>query len=65
MGEVIWSPSALEDIEQIAQFIARESSDQAAIFVDRPIEASDRLASAPLSGRIIREIGHPDCREII
>ena len=65
MGEVIWSPSALEDIEQIAQFIARDSSDQAAIFVGRLIEATDRLASVPLSGRIIREIGHSDCREII
>jgi len=65
MGEVIWSPSALEDIEQIAQFIARDSSDQAAIFVERLVEATDRLASAPLSGRIILEIGHPDCREIL
>jgi len=65
MGEVIWSPTALEDIEQIAQFIARDSSDQAAIFVSRLIEATDRLSSTPLSGRIILEIGHPDCREII
>jgi addiction module RelE/StbE family toxin len=65
MGQVIWSPSALEDIEQIAQFIAKDSSDQAAIFVGRLIEATDRLASAPLSGRIIPEIDQHDCREII
>jgi len=65
MGQVIWSPSALEDIEQIAQFIAKDSSDQAAIFVGRLIEATDRLETAPLSGRIIPEIGHRDCREII
>jgi toxin ParE1/3/4 len=65
MGQVIWSPSALEDIEQIAQFIAKDSSDQAAIFVGRLIEATDRLASTPLSGRIIPEIGDLDCREII
>ena len=65
MGQVIWSPSSLEDIEQVAQFIARDSSDQAALFVGRLIDATDRLASVPLSGRIIPEIGHPDCREII
>jgi len=52
MGEVIWSPSALQDIDQIAQFIAKDSSDQAAIFVGRLIEATDRLASAPLSGPV-------------
>lgn len=65
MGQVIWSPSALEDIEQIAQFIARDSSDHAAIFVGRLVEATDRLVSAPRSGRTIPEIGRPDCREII
>jgi hypothetical protein len=40
MGQVIWSPSALEDIEQIAQFISKDSSDQAAIFVGRLIVAA-------------------------
>jgi plasmid stabilization system protein ParE len=65
MGQVIWSPSALEDIEQVAQFIARDSADQAALFVGRLIEATDRLASAPRSGRVIPELDHPECREII
>jgi toxin ParE1/3/4 len=65
MGQVIWAPSSLEDIEQIAQFIARDSSDQASLFVGRLMEAADRLGSFPQSGRMIPEIGHPDCREII
>ena len=65
MGEVIWAPSALEDIEQIAQFIARDSSDQAALFITRLIEATDRLGSFPVSGRLIPEIGRSECREII
>ena len=65
MGDVIWAPSALEDIEQIAQFIARDSSDQAALFITRLIEATDRLGSFPISGRVIPEIGRPECREII
>ena len=65
MGQVIWAPSSLEDVEQIAAFIARDSADQAALFITRLLEATDRLASLPLSGRVIPEIGHPDCREII
>ena len=47
MGQVIWSPSALEDI------------------VSRLIDATDRLADFPQSGRVIPEIGYPDCREIV
>ena len=65
MGEVIWSPSALQDVHQIAEFISRDSSDQAALFVTRLIEATDRLAELPRSGRVIPEIGDPDCREIL
>jgi len=64
MGQVVWSPSSLEDVEQIAQYIARDSADQAALFVARLMEAADRLGPFPLSGRVIPEIGHPDCREI-
>ncbi len=64
MGQVIWSPSSLEDVEEIARYIARDSSDQAALFVTRLIEAAGRLASFPCSGRVIPEIGNHDCREI-
>lgn len=65
MGQVIWSPSALGDVEQIAQFIARDSADQASLFATRLIEATDRLGPFPRSGRVIPEIDNPDCREII
>ena len=53
MGEVIWSPEALQDIDDIAAFIARDSEYQAALFVQRLIDATDRLAQFPDSGRII------------
>jgi toxin ParE1/3/4 len=65
MGQVIWSPSALEDVDSIAEYIARDSADQAALFATRLIEATDRLAEFPESGRIIPEISHPSCREIL
>lgn len=64
MGQVVWSPSALEDVDQIARYISRDSPDQAALFVTRLLEATDRLGDFPRSGRVIPELGDPDCREI-
>lgn len=65
MGQVIWAPSALKDVDSIAEFIARDSVDQAALFVLRLFDATDRLQKFPRSGRIIPEIGSQFCREII
>ena len=64
MGQVIWSPSALDDVDAIAEYIARDSVDRAALFVARLLEATDRLAEFPDSGRVISEINDPSCREI-
>ena len=65
MGKVIWAPSALKDVDSIAEYIARDSADQSALFVIRLFEATDRLQEFPLSGRIIPEMGNQDFREII
>ena len=65
MGKIIWAPSALKDIESIAEYIERDSVDQAALFVTRIIEITDRLQEFPESGRIIPEIKMKNCREII
>lgn len=65
MGKVIWAPSALKDVDSIAEFIARDSIDHASLFVTRLIEATDRLQKFPLSGRIIPEIKNQSCREVI
>ena len=65
MAKVIWAPSALKDIESIAKYIERDSSDQASLFVTRVIEMTDRLEEFPESGRIIPEINHESCREVI
>ena len=65
MGKIIWAPSALKDIESIAEFIERDSVDQAALFVERIIEMVDRLEQFPQSGRVISELKNKNCREII
>jgi plasmid stabilization system protein ParE len=65
MAIIIWSPAALDDVDAVAEFIARDSRDRAALFIDRLITAVDRLETYPYSGRVIPEIGSNDCREII
>ncbi len=65
MAEVIWAPSALRDIEAIAEYIARDSIHQASLFVKRLMESAERLAHFPLSGRSVPEIRDPTCREIL
>ncbi len=65
MAKVIWSPTALEDIDLIAEYIARDSVPRARLFVERLIQATDRLQEFPQSGKIIPEIRDPTCREII
>ena len=65
MAKIIWASSALKDIESIAEFIERDSVDQAALFVERIIEMVDRLEQFPQSGRVIPELKNKNCREII
>ena len=65
MAQVIWAPAALQDARAIAEFIARDSVDQAALFVTRLIQATDRLVDFPQSGRIVPKIANASCHEII
>ena len=65
MGKIIWAPSALSDIESIAEYIERDSVDQAALFVTRIMEMTDRLEKFPQSGRVIPEVNDEFYREII
>jgi toxin ParE1/3/4 len=65
MAEVIWSPEAIQDLEDIAAFIARDSEFQASRFVQRLTDAAERLAIFPESGRVIPEVGYPRYREVV
>jgi len=41
MVQVIWAPAAIKDAEDIAEYVARDSADQAALLVARLIEATE------------------------
>ncbi|NLD93420.1 MAG: type II toxin-antitoxin system RelE/ParE family toxin [Fibrobacter sp.] len=65
MAEIIWSPASLDDIDSIAEYIAKDSVYHASLFIDRLFDATGQLKENPQSGRIIPEIGKDNCREII
>lgn len=65
MAKVKWTPQALDDIEAIANFIARDSDYYARMCTIKIFEAVDRLELFPGSGRIVPELNRREIREVI
>ncbi len=65
MAQVRWTPQAADDLDAIAEFIARDSPHFAALFVADILQTVDRMADFPESGRMVPEIGKKSIREII
>ena len=62
---VVWSPAALEDVDAIAAYIARDSPHYAASVVRQLVEAARRLADFPESGRRVPEFDDASLRELL
>jgi len=60
---VIWSLEALDDLERMREYIARDSPYYADLFVSSVFEVTDRLAAYPFSGRKIPEFNRESSRE--
>jgi toxin ParE1/3/4 len=65
MAKVTWTEQALEDLEAVCLFIARDTPRYAELFADQVFKATDRLGDFPLSARVVPEIGRENIREII
>jgi toxin ParE1/3/4 len=65
MAQVRWTPQAADDLEAIAEFIARDSPHFAALFVADILQTVDRLVDFPESGRLVPEMGDKSIREVI
>jgi toxin ParE1/3/4 len=65
MAPVRWTPQAANDLDAIAEFIARDSPHFAGLFAADVLQAVDRLVDFPESGRMVPEIGEKNIREII
>ena len=53
---VVWSPKAVEDVDAIAAYIARDSPSYAAAVVQKVIEITEELSKDATRGRLIPEI---------
>ena len=60
---VVWSPRALDDVESIASYIARDSTSHASAVVAKIIRATRTLRRFPLAGRIVPEFEDETLRE--
>ncbi len=65
MAGIIWTSQALDDLQAIGDFIARDAPAFAQAFVDKVFETVERLEDFPRSGRIVPEINQVNTREII
>ena len=64
MSNVLWMPSALEDLKGIQEYISRDSVYYADKLVDEVFDATEKLELFPEMGRIVSELGIPTVREI-
>ena len=65
MTELIWSPRAVADLEEIRTFIDTDSPAWADLTVRRIVAAVERLEQFPDSGRIVPERQSAELREVI
>lgn len=65
MAEVRWSGTAVEQINEIAEFIAQDSPISADRWVDRVFAHQEQLQEQPLSGRVVPEVADEKIRELI
>ena len=63
--KVHWTDTALEHLQAIHAYIARNSPQYALRIVDRLTRRSQQIAEFPLSGRVVREFEFQQIREVL
>jgi plasmid stabilization system protein ParE len=64
MARLRWTPQALDDIEAICKFMARDSAHFAHLFANKVFEKAKTLEAFPDAGRIVPESNQEMIREI-
>jgi toxin ParE1/3/4 len=62
-AELIWSDESLDDIDAIAEFIARDSLHHAKRVVELLFELGEVICAHPLAGRMVPELNDTNVRE--
>lgn len=64
-AEINWTNPALQDVEAIAEYIARDSEHFAKIQTTRFFERVEMLKEFPYAGRVVPELSIKTIRELI
>jgi addiction module RelE/StbE family toxin len=59
-----FTAEATADLEDIAQYIARDNPAAAAAWVDKLVDRAEKAAAHPLAGRTVPEMRDPTIREV-
>jgi len=62
---VVWSPLAVQRVNEHAEYVARDRPLAAEKWVDGVFAAVERLKRFPFSGREVEEVRRKDIREVI
>jgi plasmid stabilization system protein ParE len=63
--KVLWTDSAVAQLQAIHDYVAQTSSDYAVAIVDRLTRRSIQIAAFPNSGRMVPEYERKEIREVI
>lgn len=63
--KIIWSPLAIEQASEIAEYIAQDKPSAAENWINSVFSKVEKLKSAPEIGRIVPEIRNNQFRELI
>jgi plasmid stabilization system protein ParE len=61
---LVWSEEALDDVDALADYIARDSVFYAQQVVDAILTLGDSLTTQPARGRVVPELNDPAIREL-
>lgn len=63
--KITWSTIAVEQVREIASYLALDKPSAAENWIEGIFESVDRLAGFPQSGRMVPEIKRNEIREIV
>ncbi len=65
MVKVVWTDSAISDLNDIGEYIAKDSERYAQLTVERLFSSVDILEKNPRLGKVVQEFNNEKIREII
>ena len=63
--KIIWSLNSIKNLEEISEYISKNSPLYAPVFIQKIMRSVGRLKKFPRSGRIVPEFSNKNIREII